>query len=227
MGVGRQGQCGGKSPQNDLTSPRKSPIIITYSDHAEETCRIRRFFRERAPQAESPSSRRARYSPASRTAEQNFKRSRIPALRGNEARYLQPFRKAFAFCISAVRGGGLRQGKWLPPACYGGLPCYGGQKAREYRWYRGFSRPVRSSDRTGHFSSYCSLRRRQGLRRALHTTPLPPSMREVPRRGGGSNSLSRSSLCSSRQLPPRRAPRSMAEFLPPSLREVPRKGRWE
>ena len=105
VGVGRQGQCGGKSPQNDLTSPRKSPIIITYSDHAEETCRIRRFFRERAPLAESPSSRRARYSPASRSAEQNFKRSRIPALRGNEARYLQPFRKAFAFCVSAVRGG--------------------------------------------------------------------------------------------------------------------------
>ncbi len=69
---------------------------------------------------------------------------------------------------------------------------------------------------------------RQGLRRALHTTPLPPAMREVAARrsraDGGSSSLS---LAYARQLPPRRAPRAEAEFLPPSVRAVPHRGRWE
>ena len=94
-----------KTGQNRLTSAFQTPIIEIQAIKRKRRARDRSR-RERAPQAESPSEGCARYSPASRSAEQNFKRSRIPALRGNEARYLQPFRKAFAFCVSAVRGGG-------------------------------------------------------------------------------------------------------------------------
>ena len=57
-------------------------------DEAEET-RRELSFREKNPQAERFFKEGARYSPASRFAERNFKQSRDPALRDNEARFLQ------------------------------------------------------------------------------------------------------------------------------------------